>query len=70
MAEIVVIGAGLNGLLAAMMLAKDGHRVVVVEKDAAPPPPTADAAWSAWERSGVNQFRLPHFLASRWRQVV
>ena len=70
MAEIVVIGGGLNGLLAAMMLAKDGHHVVVLEKDPAPPPSTAAAAWSDWERRGINQFRLPHFLASRWRQVV
>ena len=70
MAEIVVVGAGLNGLLAAMMLAKDGHHVVVLEKDPAPPPHTADTAWSDWERRGINQFRLPHFLASRWRQVV
>ena len=70
MAEIVVIGAGLNGLLAAMMLGKDGHRVVVLEQDPAAPPSTADAAWGDWERRGINQFRLPHFLASRWRQVV
>jgi 2-polyprenyl-6-methoxyphenol hydroxylase-like FAD-dependent oxidoreductase len=60
-AEIVVCGAGVCGLLTAMLLADDGHDVTVVERDPAPPPAPADA-WDAWERRGVTQFRLPHFL--------
>lgn len=66
MARIVVCGAGTCGLIAAMLFAKDGHDVEVVERDPMEPPSPADA-WDAWERRGVNQFRLPHFLMSRFR---
>lgn len=48
-----------------MLLAKDGHDVVVLERDPSPPPPPADA-WDVWERRGVNQFRLPHGLLPRF----
>ena len=35
MAQIVVMGAGLNGLTTGMLLARDGHQVTVLERDAA-----------------------------------
>jgi 2-polyprenyl-6-methoxyphenol hydroxylase-like FAD-dependent oxidoreductase len=60
-ARIVVCGAGVCGLLTAVLLADDGHDVTVLERDPAPPPDPA-AAWDHWERRGVTQFRLPHFL--------
>lgn len=66
MARIVVCGAGTCGLITAMLFAKDGHDVEVIERDPMEPPEPADA-WDAWERRGVNQFRLPHFLMSRFR---
>ena len=57
------------GLCTAMLLARDGHDVTVFERDPAPPPDPA-AAWEGWERRGVNQFRLPHFFLSRFRQLA
>lgn len=60
-------GGGACGLLTAMLLAKDGHEVVVLERDPAPPPPPAEA-WDLWERRGVSQFRLPHGLLPRFHQ--
>ncbi|HEU4423027.1 MAG TPA: FAD-dependent oxidoreductase [Pilimelia sp.] len=66
MAQVVILGAGLGGLSTAMLLARDGHEVTVLERDPAQPPPAA-GAWDAWERRGVNQFRLPHFMLPRWR---
>ena len=69
MSGIVVCGAGICGLTTAMLLANDGHQVTVLERDPAPPPPPG-AAWDAWERRGVNQFRLPHFLMSGFREMV
>ncbi|GAA5117903.1 NAD(P)/FAD-dependent oxidoreductase [Pseudonocardia adelaidensis] len=67
--HVLVIGAGMSGLCAAMLLARDGHRVTVVERDpAAPPPP--EAAWQHWNRRGCAQFRMPHYMLPRFRQLL
>lgn len=60
-------GGGACGLLTAMLLAKDGHEVVVLERDPAPPPPPGEA-WDAWDRRSVSQFRLPHGLLPRFHR--
>jgi 2-polyprenyl-6-methoxyphenol hydroxylase-like FAD-dependent oxidoreductase len=70
MAKIVVVGGGACGLATALMLAADSHDVTVLERDPAPPPGTPEDAWFGWERKGVNQFRMLHLFASRWRQIV
>src|SRR5215471_16189690 len=70
MARIVIVGAGIVGLGAAMLLAGDGHDVIVLERDPAPAPDGADDAWYDWERRGVNQFRQPHGMQPRFCQVV
>ncbi|HEY3943558.1 MAG TPA: FAD-dependent oxidoreductase [Acidimicrobiales bacterium] len=67
--QVTVVGAGMMGLCAAMLLAGDGHDVVVLERDGAAPPAPLDA-WSSWERKGVNQFRLAHLFLSRFRVVA
>ncbi|MBO3744198.1 FAD-dependent oxidoreductase [Actinoplanes flavus] len=68
MSRIIVLGAGLCGLSTALLLARDGHQVTVLERDPADPPP--DGEWERWQRSGVNQFRLPHILLPRWRDLM
>lgn len=70
MAKIVVLGAGVVGLGTAMLLADDGHDVVVLERDAAEPAALPETAWSEWERKGVNQFRLPHIFLARYRAIL
>ena len=52
-----------------MMLANDGHDVTVLERDPAPPTPP-DTAWDAWDRRGVNQFKMLHFFLPRFREVA
>lgn len=70
MAEITVLGGGVCGLATAMLLARDGHEVAVLERDPTPAPDAVDAAWTGWARSGVVQFRQPHFLQPRVRRVL
>jgi len=43
MSNIVVLGAGLNGLATAMLLARDGHEVTILERDPAEPQGDNDA---------------------------
>jgi 2-polyprenyl-6-methoxyphenol hydroxylase-like FAD-dependent oxidoreductase len=62
MAEIVVIGAGIGGSAAGLLLARDGHSVTVLDRDPGPLPKDVDEAWSSWNRRAVNQFRMPHIL--------
>jgi 2-polyprenyl-6-methoxyphenol hydroxylase-like FAD-dependent oxidoreductase len=70
MAKIVVVGGGICGLGAAMMLARRGHEVTVLERNAEDPPDTLDAAWDRWERPGVGQFRMGHYFLARFHHVV
>jgi 2-polyprenyl-6-methoxyphenol hydroxylase-like FAD-dependent oxidoreductase len=70
LASIIVCGGGIVGLCSAMMLARDGHQVTVLESDADPVPETPGQAWESWARRGVAQFRQPHNLFARSRQVL
>ena len=70
MSRIVVLGGGMCGLSAGMMLTRDGHEVTVFERDAAPVPESVEAAWEQWARDGVSQFRLAHFFAPAGREVL
>ena len=69
MASIIVCGGGVIGLAAATMLARDRHQVTVLEADSEGPPAAPAAAWERWHRKGVAQFRQPHNVFPRFRQV-
>ena len=65
-----MLGAGICGLGAGMLLRRDGHEVTILERDSAPVPPSPDQSWERWSRDGVTQFRQPHYLQSRGRIVL
>jgi 2-polyprenyl-6-methoxyphenol hydroxylase-like FAD-dependent oxidoreductase len=62
---IVVMGAGVAGLSAALMLARDGHRVTVLERDGFDVGSAGDAP--GWRRQGIPHFLQPHALIPRAR---
>ncbi len=70
MSDLLVLGGGMCGLVTALLLAGDGHAVTVLERDPMGPPRDAEEAWREWERRGVGQFRLLHYLQPRFRQEI
>jgi 2-polyprenyl-6-methoxyphenol hydroxylase-like FAD-dependent oxidoreductase len=68
--RVVIAGAGIAGLAGALVLARDGHEVVVVERDATPMPATAAEAFSAWDRKGAPQVRHSHAFLARLRNLL
>ena len=70
MADIVVCGGGMIGLTSAMLLAREGHEVVLLERDGGEVPASVDEAWERWARPGVAQFRQPHVVMPRYRQIL
>lgn len=70
MAEIVVVGAGVGGSAAALLLAGDGHSVKLLDRDPGPLPADVDEAWHSWNRQTVSQFRMAHLLLTRGTSIL
>jgi 2-polyprenyl-6-methoxyphenol hydroxylase-like FAD-dependent oxidoreductase len=70
MARIVAVGAGAVALGCAMLLAGDGHHVIVLERDPEGPPGDPTDAWECWQRPGLNQFRMAHIFLSGFRAII
>ena len=58
------------GMLAALLLARDGHRVTVYERDDTDLPDTADEAFEQWDRRGAPHARQSHALLARLRRTL
>ena len=68
--RIVTIGGGICGLGTALLLARDGHDVMLLERDPGPFPSSTQEAWERWERKGVAQFRQPHNFMPGLRMLL
>jgi len=64
--DVVVVGAGVAGLGAALALRAKGFRVTILERD---PPPPPDAGLD-WRRRGVPHSPHPHFFMGRVRELL
>ncbi len=62
------MGAGVAGLSAALMLARDGHRVTVLERDRFDTGPPENA--TRWQRKGIPHFLQPHAFIPRGRSEL
>jgi 2-polyprenyl-6-methoxyphenol hydroxylase-like FAD-dependent oxidoreductase len=66
---VVVIGAGIAGLCAALALAGDERRLILVERDGPPPEEDPDQAFRDWKRTGVGHLRQSHAFLARLRTL-
>ena len=62
---ILIAGAGITGLSAAMALARPDRAVTIVDRDPPPPDLGPDEAFEAWQRKGVTQLRHSHVFLGR-----
>lgn len=68
--RVLIVGAGITGLSAALALSATGNEVVLLERDAAPPQTSPDDAFEVWERKGVGHMRHSHaFLAVLYQLI-
>jgi 2-polyprenyl-6-methoxyphenol hydroxylase-like FAD-dependent oxidoreductase len=63
--RVVVLGAGVAGLSAALALARRDNQVVILERDAPQPPDDPIMAPQQWQRPGVPHFLQPHAFLAR-----
>jgi len=66
----VVVGGGITGLAAALVLGQRGARVTVLERDPAPAAADAASAFRDWRRPGVAQLRHSHAFLGRLRTLL
>lgn len=67
--NVVVIGASVGGLAAALTLSRDGHDVTIIERDATPLPDDPGGAFE-WDRRGAPQVRHSHAFLARLRNLL
>jgi 2-polyprenyl-6-methoxyphenol hydroxylase-like FAD-dependent oxidoreductase len=68
--RIIVIGGSITGLVTALALARNGHRVTVLEKDPMPLPDTPDEAFDGWQRRGAPQVLQSHAFLARMHNLI
>ncbi|MEO8113693.1 MAG: FAD-dependent oxidoreductase, partial [Phenylobacterium sp.] len=68
--RVLVIGAGMAGLWAALALAPTGREIVLLERDPPAPPGGPDAAFADWTRRGVGHLRQSHAFLARLRILI
>jgi choline dehydrogenase-like flavoprotein len=68
--QLIVVGGSVTGLVTALALARNGHRVVVLEKDPTPLPATPDEAFQGWQRRGAPQVLQSHAFLARMHNLI
>ena len=66
----VIIGGGITGLAAALMLRVRDARVTVLERDPEPSLASASEAFATWDRKGAVQVRHSHAFLGRLRSLL
>ncbi len=67
---ILIAGAGIAGLSAAMALARSDREIVVIDRDPPPPDLDPDQIFHHWQRKGVPQLRHSHIFIGRLVKLI
>jgi 2-polyprenyl-6-methoxyphenol hydroxylase-like FAD-dependent oxidoreductase len=67
---VLVAGAGIAGLGAALALGGTGREVVILDRDPPPPELSPDEAFYRWERKGATQLRHSHAFLGRLTSLI
>lgn len=67
---VLIAGAGMVGLGAALALAKCGRKITLVERDPPVPDIPLDRVFGDWERRGVAQLRHSHIFLGRLMMLL
>jgi 2-polyprenyl-6-methoxyphenol hydroxylase-like FAD-dependent oxidoreductase len=70
MEKILVAGAGIAGLGAALALSGSGREIVLVDRDPQPPQTSPEDAFAHWERRGATQLRHSHAFLGRLTSLI
>jgi 2-polyprenyl-6-methoxyphenol hydroxylase-like FAD-dependent oxidoreductase len=67
---VLVAGAGIAGLGAALALGDGSRHVTILDRDPPPPDSSPDDAFYAWERRGATQLRHSHAFIGRLTTLI
>lgn len=70
MEKILVAGAGIAGLGAALALSGGAREVVFLDRDPPPPDTSPEEAFTQWERRGATQLRHSHAFLGRLTSLI
>jgi 2-polyprenyl-6-methoxyphenol hydroxylase-like FAD-dependent oxidoreductase len=68
--SVLIAGAGIAGLGAALALGDGTRRITVLDRDPPPPDTSPDDAFYAWERKGATQLRHSHAFIGRLTTLI
>lgn len=68
--HVLVIGAGIGGLCAALSLQPTGRQITLLERDLAPPSTDPDVTFLDWHRRGAGHVRQSHAFLARLRGII
>src|ERR1700761_5183606 len=70
MEKILVAGAGIAGLGAALALSGGAREIVLLDRDPPPPDTSPEEAFLHWERRGATQLRHSHAFLGRLTSLI
>ena len=68
--RVLIAGAGISGLGAALALGDGTRDVVILDRDPPPPDTSPEEAFTSWERRGATQLRHSHAFLGRLNALI